>query len=259
MRRRNQPYDRRFLVETARKARVGGERILPYVCELVHPTSIVDVGCGTGAWLGVAAELGVTDVLGIDGDYVPPDLCEVSLGRFRRCDLSRGFSVDRSFDLAIALEVAEHLPDTSASRFVRSLVDASPVVLFSAAIPGQPGTGHVNLQWPEYWAALFARSGFVGIDCVRPRFWADETIPYFYRQNTVLYVNRHALRTLPRLRAERPRAGDRILPLVHPVLYERDPSLRQTARAIGPAAKLAISRRIQSRPGRSEQHWIRAS
>jgi hypothetical protein len=46
------------------------------------------------------------------------------------------------FDLAVCLEVAEHLPPERAESFIRELCDLAPVVLFSAAIPGQGGTGH---------------------------------------------------------------------------------------------------------------------
>lgn len=247
--RRRSAYDPSFLLETARKARAGAERVLPFVCDLLQPKSILDVGCGTGAWLAVAAELGVTDVMGIDGDYVPTELLEVPPGCFRSCDLSDGFTVDRRFSVALALEVAEHLPEASAPEFVQSLTQSAPAVVFSAAIPGQPGTGHVNLQWPSYWADLFARQGYVGIDCIRPRFWTDESVPYFYRQNTVLYVDGNELAFPPRVRAVRARTNGEIPPLVHPDLYQRDLSFRENALSIVPAMRRAISRRVRTRLG----------
>lgn len=55
-------------------------------------------------------------------------------GCFRAADLSQPFQLAEFFDLAICLEVAEHLPKQSAPGFIQSLVRLAPVVLFSAAI-----------------------------------------------------------------------------------------------------------------------------
>jgi hypothetical protein len=64
----------------------------------------------------------------------------------------------RTFDLAICLEVAEHLPPEAAEGFIDSLTRLAPVVLFSAAITFQVGNQHLNGQWPDYWATLFRRA-----------------------------------------------------------------------------------------------------
>ena len=56
------------------------------------------------------------------------------------------------------MEVAEHLPREKASVFIDTLTKHSGIVLFSAAVPGQGGTYHVNEQWPKYWNELFSRS-----------------------------------------------------------------------------------------------------
>ncbi|HTU82550.1 MAG TPA: hypothetical protein VMF61_10495, partial [Candidatus Acidoferrales bacterium] len=94
----------------------------------------------------------------------------------------------RTFDLAISLEVAEHLPESSAASFVATLTTLAPAVLFSAAVPFQGGEHHVNERWQSYWAELFERRGYTCVDCVRPRFWNDASIEFWYRQNTLVYV-----------------------------------------------------------------------
>jgi hypothetical protein len=98
------------------------------------------------------------------------------------------FSLSERFDLAISLEVAEHLPRRSASGFVRSLCQLAPIVLFSAAVPGQGGEHHVNEQWPEYWRQAFANHHFVMFDPFRPLLWHDERVAFYYRQNLFLFI-----------------------------------------------------------------------
>ncbi len=122
--------------------------ILPFVIRLLQPESVVDIGCGRGAWLAASSELGITDVLGLDGDYVSNHDLLIPGDRFLATDLSKPFTIPRHFSLALCLEVAEHLPRRAARTLVQTLTAAAPAVLFSAAIPGQPGTHHVNEQFP---------------------------------------------------------------------------------------------------------------
>ena len=154
----------------------SARRIVPYVAGLVAPTSVIDVGCGDGAWLAAFLEAGVEDVLGIDRPRGETDRLLVPPHRFAARDLATSVGVDRTFDLAICLEVAEHLPVTRAASFVAELARLAPVVLFSAAIPFQQGEGHVNEQWPMFWADLFARHDLVPVDCIRARFWDDDAV-----------------------------------------------------------------------------------
>jgi hypothetical protein len=88
--------------------------------------------------------------------------------------------LDRKYDLAICLEVAEHLPVSSAGTLVDSITRASDLILFSAAIPLQTGTHHINEQWQDYWAALFDQRGFVASDIVRPAIWGRPDVRWWY-------------------------------------------------------------------------------
>lgn len=94
--------------------------------------------------------------------------------------------------MAICLEVAEHLTAARADTFVKDLCEASNMVLFGAAIPGQGGTNHINEQWQTYWHAKFLQNGFVALDLFKNAFWNDATFvdcPY-YVTNTYLYVEK---------------------------------------------------------------------
>lgn len=177
-------YDNRHQI-TVHAAR----RILGIVSGVVpRVRSAVDVGCGVGTWLSVLGEMGSTDVLGLDGPWVDRRQLEIPEESFLEHDLNDEIDLDRRFDLALALEVAEHLHARRARALVASLTRLSDFVLFSAAIPGQGGVGHVNEQWPPYWISLFHAQGFVGVDIVRKRIWNDESIPFWYRQNILLFV-----------------------------------------------------------------------
>jgi len=149
--------------------------------------SIVDIGCGSGQWLIEAHRFNMRTLTGVDGPWV--DVTEINkLGiNFLVSDLANDFPKCGSHDLCISLEVAEHLPASKAQYFVDYLCSLSETVLFSAAIPGQEGEGHVNLQWQSYWADRFKANSYMPLDIIRPFIWADQEIPWWYRQNMILY------------------------------------------------------------------------
>jgi SAM-dependent methyltransferase len=198
-----------------RSARV----IVPLLLELVQPRSVVDVGCGTGSWLSVFRQCGIEDVRGIDGPHVPLDSLEISADRFSTFDLTQPLRLEQHFDLVVSLEVAEHLPRESADVFVESLVRLGPIVLFSAAVPGQGGTHHVNEQWPDYWVQRFARHGYVAIDALRPEVWKADDIEAWYVQNILLFVAAERVAADARLAAAQARTRPGQLSVVHPRLF----------------------------------------
>src|SRR5207249_1896576 len=149
-------------------------------------------------------------------------------------DLSQPFRLEKTYDLVMSLEVGEHLPSESAETLVDTVTQLGPVVMFSAAIPFQGGTNHVNEQWPEYWVHLFQERGYVMIDCLRPKVWSDPTVLPCYAQNALLYVRSDQLHAYPRLQPVLNGDIDERLSLVHPALYEElvDPSRRSFREAL---------------------------
>jgi hypothetical protein len=179
--------------------------------DIVAPRSVVDVGCGSGAWLSVFETAGVQDLVGLEVSPVDPEIADVSPYVIQACDLSEQFYLSRDFDLALSLEVAEYLPEKLAASFIESLTRLAPLILFSAAVPGQMGVGHVNEQWPTYWCRHFSRFGFKVCDCLRDHLWLDRRVEWWYRQNLLLFVRAHA--DLRNLRLDRVYLLDRAFPV----------------------------------------------
>lgn len=213
-------YDQKFYEQldfTERSAR----HIAAMVFELVQPQRVIDFGCGTGVWLSVFQRLGTWRVMGVDGDFVDTQWLKVPREDFCRHDLTQPFEVDEHYDLALCLEVAEHLPPESAPGLVQSLVSAADVVMFSAAIPYQGGTHHLNEQWQSYWASLFREHDYLPIDYIRPRVWDDDGIEYYYRQNLLLYAHSAVIDANPALQAARTATNDAQLDIIHPETLEQ--------------------------------------
>jgi hypothetical protein len=240
-------YGHRFYeLQMAGSLSSAGE-IVPLLAPLVQPRSVCDVGCGVGTWLKVWMQHGVADVIGIDGDHVPRDLLQIPEACFLARALDQPFQLTRRFDLVQSIEVAEHLPTARAAGFVADLVRLAPVVLFSAAIPGQGGTGHVNERWQDYWSELFRPFGYVGIDALRWRIWENDAVDYWYRQNLLIYLERSLIRRYPEL--SRPVPIERLpLRLVHPATVDRangeKESLKGTLMRLPRLARAALRRRI---------------
>lgn len=168
----------------------AAEQVLPVLFSIFKPKSIIDVGCGLGNWIEVAKKMGVEEVVGVDGSYVNRTLLKIDDKEFIEKDLTKPFDLNIKFDLAICLEVAEHLPETSADTLVQSIVAHTDVVMFSAAIPGQGGQNHINEQWPTYWQELFQKYDYDMIDFFRPKIWNNTKIEFWYRQNMFLVVKK---------------------------------------------------------------------
>jgi SAM-dependent methyltransferase len=168
--------------------------IAPLIFEVFRPASILDIGCGTGAWLRTFIDMyKLDDVRGVDGNYIKDSFRKIPKEKFTEYDLTNFYDAGRQFDMSLSVEVGEHLPDSSSDNLVKSLTNAAKCVVFSAAMPGQGGTYHINEQNPEYWAEKFAKHGYVCIDYLRPKIWDNEKVYWWYRQNILMFVHKDEL------------------------------------------------------------------
>jgi hypothetical protein len=216
----------------------SAEVVVPLLVDRFTPKSVIDVGCGLGAWLSVFQACDVTDILGIDGSYVDPERLLIAPNFFMTADLEKPIKCEKRFDLAVCTEVAEHLSERRARGLVADLVSFAPIIVFSAAIPGQGGVGHVNERLPRYWADMFAAHGYEPYDVLRPLIWDNERVEWWYRQNLLLYSAKPVVEA----------RWDPRLTVIHPASLQGKATysmtLRQLARAFPDAAHGAIRHRI---------------
>lgn len=173
-------------LESLESARV----YLTHLWNFIEPNSVLDVGCGRGAWLKACHELGSNNLYGYDGNWNSQlQMIDESI-EFTSIDLNEPFSLNKEVDLLITLEVAEHLAPSCSAQFVKSITSVSNSVLFSAAYTEQGGTNHINEQAHSYWASLFIENGYVPFDLFRPFFWGDKRVGFWYQQNTFLYLKK---------------------------------------------------------------------
>ncbi len=240
------PYTHDYYATYAAGSSRSASVVVPLVLSLLKVKSVVDVGCGIGTWAAEFEAHGVSDVIGIDGDYVDRSQLLIGRERFFAHDLINPLRLGRAFDLATCLEVGEHLPETRAKSFVADLTSLAPCVLFSAAVPGQGGTQHVNEQYLPYWIDLFQSHTYHAIDPIRPHILGNDSVEWFYQQNIVMFVAANH----PLLEKNFPKAQS----FIHPVLYERTRSGVPRLKTIVRTFPQAVYRAIRFHPNRRYRH-----
>jgi SAM-dependent methyltransferase len=212
-------YSEGFFDEMTETNLSSARVVVPHIMKLVAPRSVADIGCGEGIWLKAFIEAGVSEVQGVDGEWVQKERLQFPAESFRTADLEEPVVLDKKYDLSVCLEVGEHLSDEASDILVASLTNAAPAVLFSAAIPLQGGSHHVNEQWPSYWEEKFKARGYMPVDCIRRHIWNDKKVSFFYAQNIFIFVKKESLSQYPKLQAEVEAGNSNALPLVHPHMY----------------------------------------
>lgn len=208
-------YDSDFYATSRQGMIESAQALVPILMKELHipnDARVVDVGCGEGHWAAEFATHGC-EVIGIDGAWHERH----PLGdRFLPHNLADPLPEHLAgrFDVVVCLEVAEHLWPRRAASFIDELCSLAPLVIFSAAIPGQGGTNHINERWPDYWAELFSENNFAADGSLRLDIWADDRIENWYRQNLLVAYGPFPGADGPPFDAPAP------LRLVHPVLWE---------------------------------------
>lgn len=238
-------YDRHYFERIAALSLESARIVAPTILSLIQPIpkAVVDVGCGAGVWLSAFQRLGVERIRGLDGAAVTPCL-RINRHAFTAVDLSKPFSLDETFDLALCLEVAEHLPARAAKGLVESLSRLAPLVVFSAAVPCQGGTHHLNEQWPDYWEHLFSQQAFVMLDPIRPLIWQDNRVCDFYRQNMFLFARQDAAARSPTLSRYAELRRRNPLTLIHGDVLKRQLQFRSSVRRLPGLLWRGLGRRL---------------
>jgi SAM-dependent methyltransferase len=189
-------YNSEFYADMQISSLASAKEIIPLLISRYKPASVVDVGCGTGAFAREFIQNGVDDVTGYEGEWMRGVQTLLQQEKYIFVDFTNGIVPTRIYDLCICLEVAEHLDSSSARTLVSILTSLSEKVVFSAAIPSQGGNHHVNEQWPDFWARLFAEKGYILEWDPRLSNWNNSNIASCYRQNLLVFekgINRQMI------------------------------------------------------------------
>ena len=193
-------YTKKFYQGQISGSVLSAKKVVPVLMKIFHPDSVLDVGCGLGGWLAEFEAAGCC-VTGVDGGWVNSKSLLINEKSFMSVDLEAcaaagkipGLKEGQRFSIVTTFEVAEHLRPEVARQFVKLLTTYSNVVIFSAAIPYQGGTNHVNERWPDYWVDLFSEVGYELMDIVRPAIWEDKEVEPWYRQNMLAFIRRESM------------------------------------------------------------------
>lgn len=149
--------------------------------------STIDVGCGTGYYAGRFAAMGVDRAVGIE----PNPITGTYLGGAEAitADVTAGDDLGLgAFDLAMSLEVVEHIPRERHDRFFDFLCSsARRYVVFAGGTPGQAGVGHIACRPETEWEAELNQRGWVRHPHLT-RFLRTSAFYWWSRRNTMVFV-----------------------------------------------------------------------
>ncbi len=233
-------YDSEFYADMEISSLTSAKEIIPILISRYHPKSVVDVGCGSGAFSREFLQNGIEDVIGYEGEWMWKTPTLLPKDKYFYFDFTNEITPKKPYDLCLCLEVAEHLDYSVARTLISSLTALSQRVVFSAAIPHQGGNHHVNEQWPEFWAQLFAEKGYILSWDPRLSIWNNSRIAPCYRQNLLVF--------------EKSTEQERVIPpsLVHPeawilaMKYRKPPIWLKVSRLI-PRPLLRSGKRLFKR------------
>lgn len=124
------------------------------VRDRVEVQSVIDFGCGPGRFLLPFYENGI-EIHGVDASSIAQSESVVPTENIEQHDLRNPYNSNTDFDIALCIEVLEHLPQDASETVVNSIAQASDVAIVTAAPPGQGGTHHVNERPATYWINKF--------------------------------------------------------------------------------------------------------
>jgi 2-polyprenyl-3-methyl-5-hydroxy-6-metoxy-1,4-benzoquinol methylase len=158
------------------------------------PTSIIDYGCGIGAYLEAGLICGITNVKGFDiGGEIVKRYTDESVQKYiEYLDCTKSI-VTEKFDCVLSLETGEHIETKMSDQFVLNICNSSKkngTIIFSAAQPGQPGTGHINCQEKKFWIDKFLENSFQ-VDMEKTEFiknnWSILKAPNYIINNLIIF------------------------------------------------------------------------
>jgi glycosyltransferase involved in cell wall biosynthesis len=159
------------------------QRLAAWIADKLQPQTALDIGCGPGIYVDALRNHGI-GATGIDPDARvdgKPHLHQRSM-----------FDLKDRAELVLCLEVAEHIPEEQADAVAAAVSDAvapAGTLIWSAAHPGQGGTGHINCQPKSYWLERLEQRGLTHAPELEARLVEDMRSGYhmgWFAQNALV-------------------------------------------------------------------------
>lgn len=179
-------YDAKYFQFVEQTTAQSANAIADSMLRSFHPTSVVDVGCGTGVLLDRLRTQGV-NVSGLEYAEAALKLCQL-----RELDVVK-FDVERDelpahiqhADIVVSMEVGQQLQPSSNDRYIDLLCKIADIAIFSSATPGQGDRRPRNEQTHQYWIEKFSQRNYAFDEALSLQ-WREEwntqgTAPWFYR------------------------------------------------------------------------------
>jgi len=188
-------YSDSFYESVTSRASATAVEVASVVSRYVVIKSIIDIGSGEGAWskafIDVNPELQSIVAIDLDSTRIT-QIADSAMGPKIVClsvDLNQDELPKGKYDLGICVEVLEHLQYEAAIKLVDYLSETCKVIVFSAGLRGQGGSGHVNEQTFDYWTSLLRDRNFFSVDLLRGRLRDRNKFPTYYSNSIALWVN----------------------------------------------------------------------
>jgi 2-polyprenyl-3-methyl-5-hydroxy-6-metoxy-1,4-benzoquinol methylase len=151
-------YDKYFYEDANDLKKKSSQQFAEIIVSFFDFQNIFDIGCGCALYIEEFHRLG-KEVLGCDGSLEAVKLASEDFTVFQY-DVTKPLWLNRTFDLILCIEVAEHIHRKSSLQLIDNCTNSGNRVIFTAAPPGQGGVGHINERPREFWIKLFERNGF---------------------------------------------------------------------------------------------------
>lgn len=154
----NRVYDADFFKDANELKIKSAQKVAAILCEFLDFETVFDIGCGMGLYLAELSKRG-KKCIGCDASPDGVRMASKDIMVFL-ADVTKPILLNRTSDIVICFEVAEHISKRHSRQLVRNCAAHGRRVLFTAAPPGQGGVGHINEQPYEFWIRLFDEQGF---------------------------------------------------------------------------------------------------
>ena len=183
-------YNEEFYKINAKESYDSAMKIINVIKKFYMPQSVFDLGCGVGTWLKAWQDNGASEILGVDANEMDEKYLYIPRKNLQIIDFEKQtVNLEKKFDLEMTLECLEHISNEKEDVAFNTLTNASDLILFSAAIPYQVGTNHINCHKLTYWVEKFKRAGFVCFDIIRPELLKNAVdVGPWYMQNILVFA-----------------------------------------------------------------------